>query len=133
MVLLLDLGLLQRKTSFMEACFGMKDFIVLLSLFYLRTVGSSLLHAYSTALIGYGYGNKTIRKQSILQVIPYILLVIGIHSIFNLLAFSAQTVHQILGVVTAVMFAFMLFIWVQKKITLLDKIQTKQKETQIID
>ena len=99
--------------------------VVIISLLYLRTVGSSLLHASSTALTGYGYANKVIKKHSILKVIPYIILAIIIHSIFNLFAFSAQTIHQILGVVTAVMFAFLLFIRVRKKITILDKNNNK--------
>jgi RsiW-degrading membrane proteinase PrsW (M82 family) len=112
--------------------FWNEGLLVLLSLFYLRTIGSSLLHASATALAGYGYSIKTVRKKSILTVVPYILLAIGIHAVFNLFAFSALAIHQIFGVVTAVMFAFMLFIWIRRKIILLDKIRA-EKETSIVD
>jgi len=40
---------------------------------------------------------------------------------FNLFAFSAQTLNQIFGVVVAVLFAITLIVWIRKKITLLDK------------
>jgi RsiW-degrading membrane proteinase PrsW (M82 family) len=95
--------------------------IVILALFYLRTIGTSLLHASSTAISGLGYSNKILKKQSILSVIPYILLSITIHSIFNLFSYSALVIHQIIGVVTAVMFSFILFIFIRKQIIVLDR------------
>jgi RsiW-degrading membrane proteinase PrsW (M82 family) len=126
------LGFAATENLLYGSMFWNDGFLVLLSLFYVRTVGSSLLHASSTALAGYGYSIKTIRKKSILTVVPYILLAMGIHAVFNLFAVSALVIHQMLGVVTAVMFAFTLFILIRRKIILLDKIRTK-KESLIAD
>lgn len=108
--------------------FWNEGIIVIISLLYLRTIGTSLLHATSTAVSGYGYANKIIKKHSIIKVIPYLLLSIIIHSIFNLFAYSAQTIHQITGVVTSVMFAFLLFLWMHKKIKYLDKNNNKNAD-----
>ena len=66
--------------------FWNEGFIVLISLFYIRTVGTSLLHASATALTGYGYSAKLKQKRSFLSIFPYFLLAITIHSIYNLFA-----------------------------------------------
>jgi len=101
--------------------FWNEGFIVLISLFYIRTVGTSLLHASATALTGYGYSAKLKQKRSFLSIFPYFLLAITIHSIYNLFAVSAQSLNQIFGVVIAVLFAFTVLFWIRKKIRILDE------------
>jgi RsiW-degrading membrane proteinase PrsW (M82 family) len=98
-----------------------QGFLVLLSLFYIRTVGSSLLHATATGLTGYGFAHKQVIRQRWFPLVPYLLLAMVVHSMFNVFAFSVQTVHQIIGVVVAVIFAVVVFYWIRKKIQLLDQ------------
>ena len=95
--------------------------VVLLSLFYLRTIGSGFLHAAATAVTGYGYSVKRHQKRSLLSIVPFYFLAVLVHGLFNLFAFSALTVHQILGVVMAVLFAVTLMFFVRIKIMTLDK------------
>jgi RsiW-degrading membrane proteinase PrsW (M82 family) len=110
-----------------------QGFIVLFSLFYLRTVGSALLHASATALTGYGYSAKLLHKRSFISVLPFFFLAIVIHGLFNLFAFSAQTVNQIFGIAIATLFAVTLIIWIRKKITVLDQRKIKLKRTLSVD
>jgi len=107
--------------------------IVLISLFYIRTIGSSLLHASATSLTGYGYSAKIIKKQSFLSILPFFLLAIAAHSLFNLFAFSAQTINQIIGVVIAVLFAVTLLIWIRKKIKIFDERNITKGSTPLAD
>ena len=94
---------------------------VLLSLFYVRTVGSAFLHASATALTGYGYSTKLLKKKSFKSILPYFLLAIVVHSLFNFFAFSALTANQIVGTVFAVLFAVSLLMWIRKRIVYFDK------------
>jgi RsiW-degrading membrane proteinase PrsW (M82 family) len=100
--------------------------IVLLSLFYIRTVASSLLHASATSLTGYGFAQKWLRKKSIFTFVPYVLLAVGIHALFNLFAYSAVTFHQIIGVVISAVFAVTLFWYIRKKIIFFDLLVVKK-------
>ena len=105
--------------------YGMKfwneGFIVLISLFYLRTIGSGFLHASATALTGYGYGLKVIKKRPFKSILPFFLIAIAIHSIFNLFALSSQITNQIFGTVIAATFAVTLLILIRKKVLILDR------------
>ena len=94
--------------------------IVLISLFYLRTIGTALLHASATSLSGYGLSLKIVRKKSILCPIVFFMLAILIHSTFNFFAYSSQISNQIIGTVIAVMFGFILYLSIRKKIIQLD-------------
>lgn len=109
--------------------FWNEGFLVILCLFYLRTVSTSLMHASATALTGYGYSNLLIRKRPILSILPYYLLAIAAHGIFNLFAYSALFIHRISGVVMAAVFAVALLLFIRKKIQLLDKKETTIKDT----
>jgi len=106
--------------------------IVLISLFYLRTLGSSMLHASATALTGYGYSKKILQKGSFLSIAYFFLLAVGAHSLFNLFSFSAQTVNPIIGVVVAVLFAVILMMVVRNKIIFFDVKKIKLKITPLI-
>jgi len=96
---------------------------VLMSLFYLRTVGTALLHASATSLAGYGISLKIVRKKSIFYPIAFFILAVFTHSIFNFFAFSSQISNQIFGIVIAVMFAFTTYLMIRQKIIQLDNVK----------
>ena len=56
--------------------FWSEGFIILIALFYLRTIGSGLLHASATALTGYGYSTKIIQNKTFLSTIPFFIIAI---------------------------------------------------------
>jgi RsiW-degrading membrane proteinase PrsW (M82 family) len=91
-------------------------FIVIISLLYLRIIGSSFMHATATSIAGYGYGRSKINNHSRLKIIPYIMISILIHSVFNLFVYSALVVHQIIGIELSVMFAIFLMYYIRKSI-----------------
>ncbi len=95
--------------------------VVLVSLFYLRTIGSGVLHASATALTGYGYSRMLLKKTGWTSFLPYVALAIGVHALFNLFAYSAITIHQILGVAIGVNFAVILLVLIRKKIRIIDQ------------
>ena len=94
--------------------------LVLISLFYIRTIGTSMLHASATAITGYGYSFNKLNKKSIVKMIPYLLFAVLLHGLFNVFAMSAQTINQIISVVIAVLLALSLVVLIRKKIILLD-------------
>lgn len=61
---------------------GVADAVVVL---LLRVVSSMLLHASSTALLGYGYGMARLRRQGIGPVLPFYLLAVAMHALYNFL------------------------------------------------
>ena len=95
--------------------------LVIIALFYIRTVASGVLHASTTGVIGYGYSSMLCKKQKLLKMIPYILLAFFIHGIFNGFAYAAQTGYQIIAASVAAVFALLVMIWLRKRIIYLDK------------
>jgi len=118
--IIVGLGFAATENLVYGVRFWDEGLLVLLSLFYIRTVGSSLLHASATSFTGYGLGKKRLQKQTLLSFLPYLFAAIGIHALFNLFAYSAIAIHQIIGVVIAVVFAVSLFSYIRKKIIFLD-------------
>lgn len=114
------LGFAATENLIYGSLFYNEGFLVILPLFYTRTVGSSLLHASATALTGYGYSKKIINKKRFLSVIPYFLVAILVHSLFNFFAVSSQVSNRIIGVVFACVFAVVLMTWVNRRIRLHD-------------
>jgi len=109
--------------------------IVLIALFYTRILGSSMMHASTTALTGYGYSKKILHKKSFYNLIFYLLIAVGAHALFNLFSYSAQAFNPIIGVVIAVLFAFILIMFIRNKIIFFDlkkiKIKIKPIEKEI--
>ena len=103
------------------ARFWDEGFIVLLSLFYIRTIGTSILHASTTSLIGFGYSNKILKNKTIMSIIPYGIIAISVHALYNLLVYSTQLINHIIGIVLAVVFIILIFSAIHKKIKYLDK------------
>ncbi|MEA3136488.1 MAG: hypothetical protein QOC71_769 [Thermoplasmata archaeon] len=50
-----------------------------------RVLSSVLLHAGSTALLGYGYARMRLRKQGLIVLMPYYLFAVAQHAIYNFL------------------------------------------------
>ena len=115
------LGFAATENLLYGILFWDEGIIVILALFYLRTLGSGLLHASATALTGYGYSTTLLQTRSRWSIIPFFTLAVIAHSIFNLLAYSAQTIHHILGVVLSVLLAVILLFWTRKTIITLDR------------
>ena len=120
------LGFAATENFIYGVTFWDEGILVLISLFYIRTVASSLLHASATSLTGYGFAVQRVGKKPILLFLPYLLLAVGIHALFNLFAYSALVFHQIIGVVLAAVFAVSLFSYIRKRIMYHDHESMKQ-------
>ena len=78
---------------------GLDNAVLVISL---RVVSSALLHAGSTALLGYGYALARLRGQGLGYVLPFYLLAVVQHALYNflvsgryLIAFGAAVVMVI--------------------------------------
>ncbi len=49
-----------------------------------RSISSMLLHAATTALVGFGYGWARLTGRSPMAILPYLLAAIGLHAGYNL-------------------------------------------------
>ena len=91
----------------------------ILLLMLIRSVGGCLLHASATAWTGYGIGLSVINKKGLLSIIPYFILAILIHAIYNgLLVFDL--LGAVFGLFTAITFSIITISIVRKKIIGLD-------------
>lgn len=95
------------------------------SLFYffilitIRSFGACLLHASATALTGYGYGKYIMNHTTIIRVLPYFLLAIIVHALYNsLLTFNLYGAAA--GLFTALMVSLITITLVRNKIKKLD-------------
>lgn len=95
---------------------GLLVFLVLMSI---RSVGGCLLHASATALTGYGYGKSIIRGKSFLRVIPYFIVAIFVHALYNFLV-SFDRIGLVSGLLIAFIFVILTIYLVRKKIRKLD-------------
>ena len=96
-----------------------EGFVAFLLLMAVRSFGGCLLHASATALTGYGYGKSVMKHSSLLGVIPYFILAIFLHGLYNFVLS-----YELAGVVSGLFLAFLLVIIaitvVRKKIRALD-------------
>jgi len=96
---------------------GLFIFLVLMAM---RSIGGCLLHASATSLTGYGYGKTVMRKTTWLKVLPYFLLAIALHGLYNLLVGT-----DLLGVVSGLSVAFVLVLFtitfIRRRIRALDE------------
>lgn len=100
--------------------FFYQGWLVIFALFYIRTIGSAVLHASATAFTGYGYSLKLTNHHSFVSILPYFVVAIVIHAVFNVFAVTTILSHQIIGVVIATVFTTSLMLWIRKKIQVLD-------------
>ena len=96
-----------------------EGFLFFLILMIIRSVGGCLLHASATALTGYGYGKSILRGKSFLRVIPYFIVAIFVHAIYNFLV-SFDMIGLTSGLFVAFIFVILTIYLVRKKIRSLD-------------
>jgi RsiW-degrading membrane proteinase PrsW (M82 family) len=92
---------------------GITDAVVTISL---RVLSSVLLHAGSTALLGYGYGLAKLRGANFAAIIPYYLLAVAQHALYNYLVSQ----RFLLGFVVAVAMVIVVTTLLRRRIRHLD-------------
>jgi RsiW-degrading membrane proteinase PrsW (M82 family) len=101
--------------SFLEE--GLLYFLILISI---RSFGGCLLHASATAWTGYGYGKSIMKRSSLIRVIPYFLLAILVHALYNALL-SFDFIGIFIGLIAALTLAFLTIQLVRSRIRTLDQ------------
>jgi RsiW-degrading membrane proteinase PrsW (M82 family) len=96
---------------------GLVFFLILISL---RSFGGCLLHASATALTGYGYGKSIMKHTTVLRIIPYFILAIFVHSLYNFLV-SSDMIGVLTGLFAAFIFVAFTITIIMKKIRTLDE------------
>ncbi len=97
--------------------YGLVLFFILITI---RSIGGCLLHASATAWTGYGYGKTLMKHTSLIRVIPYFLLAIIVHSLYNsILSFKEIGVY--ISIIVALTFTIISIQIVRKKIIALDR------------
>ncbi|MFH1100439.1 MAG: PrsW family intramembrane metalloprotease [Methanobacteriota archaeon] len=119
------LGFSATENLFYGRGFLSEGFFVFVVLMILRSIGGCLLHASATALTGYGYGKTLLLHTSFLRIIPYFVLAIGVHSLYNFFVtfefFGSVTFGTATGVFLAFFFVLFTISLIRKKIISLDK------------
>jgi len=85
----------------------------------LRSFGGCLLHASATALTGYGYGKSLINRKSKFRIIPYFILAVFAHALYNFLV-SYDVIGTISGLFLALIFVALFIHLIRNKIRKLD-------------
>jgi len=97
-----------------------EGFVIFLILMAMRSFGGCLLHASATALTGYGFGKTVLKQASFFGVIPYFLLAIVLHGLYNFVVS-----YEFFGVLSGLILAFLFVIFaisiIRKKIRSLDQ------------
>lgn len=96
---------------------GFLSFLVLMAM---RSVGGCLLHASATALTGYGIGKTVLGRSSFLGVLPFFLLAIFLHGLYNFLV-SYEFFGVLSGLLLAFLFVILAITLVRKTIKALDQ------------
>jgi len=97
-----------------------EGFIAFLLLMAVRSFGGCLLHASATALTGYGYGKSVINHSSLLGVLPYFILAIFLHGLYNFVL-SYELAGVVSGLFLAFLFTVIAITVVRKRIRSLDQ------------
>ena len=91
------------------------DWRVYIATAFLRSISSAFLHASATSVTGYGIGKKIVLGGKH-RVWPYFLIAVLMHAVFNLFA----SLGTFLGLVLAIVFAFVAIEFTRHKIQQLD-------------
>lgn len=97
------LGFSATENLFYGYSFLSEGIIIFLILIIIRSFGGCLLHASATALTGYGYGKTIIKKTSKFRIIPYFLVAVFAHALYNYFVS-----YDILGSISGLFFALLL-------------------------
>jgi RsiW-degrading membrane proteinase PrsW (M82 family) len=95
------------------------NIIVFIIFMILRSVGGCLLHASATALTGYGYSRLLIQKTPGILILPYLLLAIILHSLYNFLV-SFDFGGLVSGLILALLLVICSILYIRKKIQTFD-------------
>jgi len=95
---------------------GLLFFFILISI---RSIGGCFLHASATAWTGYGYGKAVMKHTRLIRVLPYFLLAIFVHALYNGLL-SIDELGTI-GLCVALAFTFISIMIIRRRIIALDK------------
>lgn len=113
------LGFSATENLFYGWSFLSEGLIVFMVFMILRSIGGCLLHASATALTGYGYGKSILKHTSWLRVIPYFMLAIFVHGLYNFLV-SWDKLGIISGLGAAFLVVFVVIRLIRWKIRMLD-------------
>ncbi len=113
------LGFSATENLFYGYGFLSEGLVMFFVLMLMRSIGGCLLHASATAWTGYGYGKKIIKNTSIIRVIPYLIVAMIVHALYNgMLVFSIF--GAVIGLISALTFSIITISYVRKKIIGLD-------------
>jgi len=113
------LGFSATENLFYGYDFLSRGLMFFLILIFLRSIGGCLLHASATALTGYGYGKKILKNSSLFRVLPYFIVAILVHAVYNgVLVFDIF--GAVIGLFSALLFSVITISLVRKKISVLD-------------
>lgn len=87
-----------------------------------RTVSAMLLHAGTTALLGFGYARLVLRDDSVAVLLPYYLVAVLIHAAYNFMVLTSG----LLGFVAAVVLVLILSSVMRSTIRKLDALPHSQ-------
>ncbi|UCG69886.1 MAG: PrsW family intramembrane metalloprotease [Thermoplasmata archaeon] len=93
-----------------------EGFIIFIATAVVRSISSALLHASATSVTGYGIGKKKILGRGH-YILPYYLLAVLMHALFNLFA----SMRSIFGLFLAIIFAIAAIEFTRHKIQQLDE------------
>jgi RsiW-degrading membrane proteinase PrsW (M82 family) len=110
------LGFAATENLLYEASALQEGVIVFVVLAFVRSISCSLLHASASAVSGYGIAKKELGAG--ISALPYYLLAVGMHALFNLLA-SIEVLMEgvsLFGLVLVVLFAWASIYLVRRRI-----------------
>jgi len=97
------LGFSATENLFYGYDFLSEGLVVFLILIIVRSFGGCLLHASATALTGYGYGKTLINGTSKFRIVPYFIIAVFAHALYNFLVS-----YNIFGAATGLLLALLL-------------------------
>ncbi len=113
------LGFSATENLFYGWGFLSEGLFIFLILMLLRSFGGCLLHASATALTGYGYGKTVLNHTSFIRVIPYFIVAMLVHGLYNFFV-SWEDIGVFMGLLIAFGMVFVLIKYVRHKIQVLD-------------
>jgi len=114
------LGFSATENLFYGWSFLSHGLLIFFVLIIMRSFGGCLLHASATAWTGYGYGKAIMKRTSVIRIVPYFILAIFLHSIYNfLVSFDMKGILS--GLIAAFIFVGISITLVRKKIRTLDE------------
>jgi len=113
------LGFAATENLLYGSIFIKQGFIIFIILILVRSIGGCLLHASATAFTGYGITRSIIQKTPYIQAIPYLLLAMFLHGLFNFLV-SFETIGVFSGLLLALILSMISIIYIRKKIQIFD-------------